>query len=247
MFESLSGIQGNDAYINKNPSTVVKWASRMEIRITLQPSENSKIYVPYLYIDYVERRQTAFTTNPMGETYFETKYDYDTSNFWSVVEILFILTNIGIFFFWIVKMAVWVQYNPYRFSPQTYQIAVCVKGIVQLIDIWGYIMFYFVFIITGYWFIFFKLQDVAFVIMPSTKDYMKNYYPFEVIFGLVVTFRLISYIELIRKQSNADIFFIDWVINIFSNFRKSRKQFWIEQRIKLDLKVFGEQFSLQMN
>ncbi len=47
--------------------------------------------------------------------------------------------------------------------------------------------------------------------MPEINfNYQLNYYPFYTLFTIMIIARFISYFSLIYRESNLDIFFIDW-------------------------------------
>lgn len=71
-------------------------------------------------------------------------------------------------------------------------------------------MFWIIFFISGYWFITYKLQANAYLLLPSVDSIDFSYMVFDIIFGIVLAFRLISIILKIIEQSNLDIFLIDW-------------------------------------
>lgn len=60
------------------------------------------------------------------------------------------------------------------------------KAIVFLIGTWGFMFFWFLYGICGYWFIFYKMQYDVYILMPSLDDYEENYIEFDIIFGLVL-------------------------------------------------------------
>lgn len=71
-------------------------------------------------------------------------------------------------------------------------------------------MFWIIFFTSMYWFISFKLQANAYVLMPSVDDWAQSYKLFYIIFGIVLAFRFLCVIYKIVEQSSVDIFFIDW-------------------------------------
>ena len=66
-----------------------------------------------------------------------------------------------------------------------------VKSIMNLIDIFSSIFFWFLFALTGYWFIFFKLQERVYCFLPGLNTYISNYRPFDIMFGLVASSKLV--------------------------------------------------------
>jgi meckelin len=80
------------------------------------------------------------------------------------------------------------------------------------IDVFSSIFFWFLVILSGYWFVFFKLQERVYVLMPSiTSVTTDNYIAFNVVFGLVFGFKLLTIVyKIVFEQCSFDIFLVDW-------------------------------------
>ena len=79
-------------------------------------------------------------------------------------------------------------------------------------DVFSQIAFWFLVIMSGYWFIFFKLEQNVYVLLPSlSNDNTSNYLPFIAVFAIVFAFKLLIIIyKIIFEQSGFDIFLVDW-------------------------------------
>jgi hypothetical protein len=73
-----------------------------------------------------------------------------------------------------------------------------------------YTFFYFIMIFTGYWFVFYKMQSKATVLMPSETDFEGYYKTFNDFYITMFSLNLVYILLLIRHQTSADIYFIDW-------------------------------------
>ena len=135
----------------------------------------------------------------------------DTGNFWSTVTGLFIATNVIIGVITVFKVYIWTKHNSSLMNPESYCTNMIIAGVIILIRIWGDIMFFFLFFVTGYWFVFFKMQDNVFCLIPDPITLAYEYYPFRVVFALMATCQVLSIIDTIRKQTNVDIVVLDWV------------------------------------
>ena len=71
-------------------------------------------------------------------------------------------------------------------------------------------MFWIVFFTAGYWFITYKLQANAYILLPSVDDWETSYRIFDIIFGLILAFRFLAILMQIVEQSTVDIFILDW-------------------------------------
>lgn len=94
------------------------------------------------------------------------------------LEILFIILNIIIGVVVIGKLYIYTKLNPYKYIPENYYTNLFLKGIFFSFDVWSSLMFTYLFIVTCYWFIFYKLQDSVFIIMPPQSDFNDNYRTF---------------------------------------------------------------------
>ena len=64
---------------------------------------------------------------------------------------------------------------------------------------------------TGYWFIFFKLQERVYCFLPDMNSFYVNYQPYDILFGLVCSSKLVFVaFKIYFEQSSYDIFLIDW-------------------------------------
>lgn len=72
---------------------------------------------------------------------------------------VFIILNVGVACLTIVRMFVWSRYHPAYLSPNNYTVYVVLTLIYMILDSWALLFFWFLFFVTGYWFIVFKLQS----------------------------------------------------------------------------------------
>lgn len=79
-----------------------------------------------------------------------------------------------------------------------------------LFDVWSTIMFWVAFFSTAYWFVFYKLEKNAKLLLPSTHMLNYAYKFFNIFFYIILALKTIAVIMKILIQSNVDIFVIDW-------------------------------------
>lgn len=82
--------------------------------------------------------------------------------------------------------------------------------IVIAVRVLGDFLFYIVFLNCAYWFIFYKFQQKAYILIPNESLNSDQYSVFKIFVVLMFLFKIFSILMLIRKQVNADIFFIDF-------------------------------------
>jgi len=78
-----------------------------------------------------------------------------------------------------------------------------------LFDTWTTIFFWYMVGLAGYWFIFYKLENRAYVLLPL--GYWRPIYRnFDILFGLLASAKLIVIFLKMASQTSYDVFFIDW-------------------------------------
>jgi hypothetical protein len=85
---------------------------------------------------------------------------------------------------------------------------------LNLIDVWSFWMFYFLLVITGYWFLFTKSTSTVYTFISLNPSL---YIVFYVIFALMVVFRLSVVLITKNDKLNIQIFLINWETGKFKN------------------------------
>lgn len=63
-----------------------------------------------------------------------------------------------------------------------------------IVDVWSEIMFWIIFFTSAYWFVTYKLQANAHILLPSVDDWESSYKIFDIVFGFILALRLIAII-----------------------------------------------------
>lgn len=88
---------------------------------------------------------------------------------------------------------------------------VFIKIIFAMFSVFSSVFFWFLVIIAGYWFIFFKLQEHVYILLPQVNHSSTLYYYFDVLFGLVLATKVIHITcKIFFDQCGFDVFLIDW-------------------------------------
>ena len=147
------------------------------------------------------------TTTPIN---FVMDYYQDMSAFWKSILIAFIIFQVFIALVISFRLYYFLKQNPRSLLKDRFAKTLTFKLLYLLFDVWSGIMFWILFFTTAYWFITYKLQSNAYVLLPSLDDWSTSYMVFDVIFGIVLLFRFLALLFAIIEQSNVDIFLIDW-------------------------------------
>ena len=134
---------------------MVRWASAITFKVTLDPNSPEHIYQPYVVITYSEIKVGSV----QGSTPVTFKMDYyqDMSVFWRQVLIAFIIFQVIIAVIIAFRLYFFLQQNPRTLLNEKFTNILLFRFFYLLFDVWSGIMFWIIFFTSGYWFITFKL------------------------------------------------------------------------------------------
>jgi Meckelin (Transmembrane protein 67) len=117
----------------------------------------------------------------------------------------------------VIKMYVWVKYNPQTFDPTNYCSKVSLRFIILVIETYAFGMFFFLMFSVGYLFIFFKFQTKVYTFFPDLADDPIKYWLYRIFFWTDIVC-LMSYLLIqIYEQSSVDFYIVDWEKQKISN------------------------------
>lgn len=67
-----------------------------------------------------------------------------------------------------------------------------VKVMINSIDLFSKFFFWYIFAVSGWEFIFFKLQDRVYTFLPPMSQYNEYYKQYDVLFGIVAATKLVA-------------------------------------------------------
>jgi len=193
---------------------VVRWAKAMQLRIALQSNqgdtpvdESLRMYPPQLIIEYEQMVGSTVPTREVEggseeeklryqKVSFRSTYTRDSTFYWYITMVLFVVLAVLIVVQFFVKAAVHNQTS----SLKPLEIGIDLLGCI------GNFFFVFLLGMSGYWFIFFKLQTSVKVLI-LTQDPHKDYI---VLVSITVVCKVLQVALLVYKQCTVRIFFIDW-------------------------------------
>ncbi|EAR83121.2 meckelin (macronuclear) [Tetrahymena thermophila SB210] len=200
----------NSNYLNQDalPQTFFV-ATNMQMNIKIQTS-NNQINMPVLIITYqtIQQSDLPKTLNIS----FVAKYQQDSSQFTNAAYPIFYVFAALTGIIWIFKFNIWSKYNPQsqNVSPETFFALWVTNGLHILIDIWADFSFYYLFFMTGYWFVTYKLQETLYTLMinPTTESDLFN--AFKIFIIIQFSFKTASFMKFIYHQLQTDVLFLDW-------------------------------------
>jgi meckelin len=207
--DSISGLAGQGVFPGTQNTTVLRFAQSMTLNVGLLGDGSQRISLPYLTITYMERKATSIVNNPTSAIAFNTQYTMDTTSFWYNTKALFITCNIVVGIITLFRAYIWSKAHSQKSAQDMYISWTITETFILLIKTWGDIMFFFLLFLTGYWFIFFKMQNQVFCLIPSDQT-SSDYSGFKTVFGIMVGCQFVSILDMIRRQCNVDIILLDW-------------------------------------
>jgi len=158
IFDTVSGIKGAGAYLNKTTNTTaIRWVSTAKLVIELDPNNEEQIYVPYLELDYHTLMTSTLKTVSTTTVAFETLYTTNTDTFWIVILVIFIIINIIAVLLTVWKLYSWCVLYPIDGSGAGAVFYGILRLVFFIVESWTTLIFWFLFGACFYWFVFFKL------------------------------------------------------------------------------------------
>lgn len=184
-----------------------------EVKLFFEIAETgglTKIRRPFLWIEYGSKRSVDLDEKPRVTVSFKTSYTTDTSGFWTGAYIFFGCFQVGIILSIVLRMYIWYQNHPKNIIKSGFVSLMALQTVFVTLRTWGFTMFFFLLGCCFYWFAFFKLPTSSFKVMPSAAEKPEEYIPFYVMFFLSGICIVLSFCEIIWRQTKLDYFFIDW-------------------------------------
>mmetsp|Transcript_27775 Transcript_27775/g.37097 ORF Transcript_27775/g.37097 Transcript_27775/m.37097 type:complete len:232 (-) Transcript_27775:1292-1987(-) len=176
----------------------------------MDPSQQETIRKPLLEIDYREYQTSIVEPSDEVPAHFYFEYYETAAKFETDAEITVMVFNGVSLLIVAIRMFYWVKLNPPRFMARHFGMAFARKLLFFLCDVWSNIMFMVYFVLTMYWFIMYKMQANAHLLMPQRN---KDNSTYDLFFGFLITIivtKLVAVFLTVIEQTSADIFVMDW-------------------------------------
>jgi hypothetical protein len=188
----------------------------VSLKIMLDKQNIERIFPPYLEITY-EDKTADDILNAVEERYkemkFVTEYNMDTTSFWKGVKTTFNILIAVLCLTRFVFMVIYQQQDRLDTDRTANFNLTLVRSFTELMDMFSTMFFWFLVGVTGWLFIFFKLQERVYYLIPSLNEatFLSDYKPYQgLLTALVVTkFVSLAY-KIAYEQSAMDIYVIDW-------------------------------------
>ena len=171
-------------FINNRPPSYVRFISEAILYINTDYDSTilHRIIKPYVKLTYANRK--VGDTNTVGcrmEVSYSSRIDKFLQTAYWTFWVATSLSVVIVFF----KMLVWYQYHPSTFQPENFEIHFISRLIINLFTVWSFTIFWYMFIISAYWFIFFKWERYNFSFFPQASEQLDAYMNWRVIFWVM--------------------------------------------------------------
>eukprot|EP01135_Chromosphaera_perkinsii_P003399 Nk52_evm23s242 gene=Nk52_evmTU23s242 len=179
-------------------------ASSFRLRVTLKKGSDSsfdgEFELPAMIISYTDVASSAFLTATSVD--FKADYTMSMSDYNTNRMIAYLVVSVFAFFVFLLMLSAWRR----RTQEPSMNGSALIHTLVLLFSAYAGVLFLTLFGIGLYWLIFYKGQSTVSVLLPSSSDEGV----FLMVLIMVFAMKTLEVLELIRTQSNIDIFFIDW-------------------------------------
>lgn len=218
LYENVSAIEGEGEYVNPTqPPTYVRWLQEARLVYELDPNYDETMYVPYLHLFYYSIESSLVEDNYPYRTVTVTQWRMDGSNFRQTALGFLITTHVLVVIWAAWKTYKWFVLHPQNFEAANFLVYLIIRVFVEIIQAWSHFIFWFLFIITLVWFVFFKFEAAFYIALPDNYDWENNYRTFEIIFGCMLSLKILVVWYRVFEQCTTDIFFLDRERKVFDD------------------------------
>jgi hypothetical protein len=172
------------------------------------------IYPPYVELEYEEKTVADIKASAVArftEVEFIAENFMDPKGFWSLATSAF--WTLCVILALAVCLFVGISSKAERLTTDataSTQLA-AFRGITTSLSLFSSFFFWYLFAMCAWWFIFYKLQERVYCLLPPLGSFEDNYVQYEgMLIALTVCKALSIFYKIAFEQSVLDIFLIDW-------------------------------------
>lgn len=172
------------------------------------------IYPPYLEVEYQEKTVADIKASAVArftQVEFIAENFMDPAGFWSLATSAF--WTLCVILALAVCLFVGISSKAERLATDataSTQLA-AFRGITTALSLFSSFFFWYLFAMCSWWFIFYKLQERVYCLLPPLGSFEENYVQYEgMLIALTVCKALSIFYKITFEQSVLDIFLIDW-------------------------------------
>lgn len=215
--ETIGGIGELGGFAEGAMPSVVRYAKNITLKLELDTNQNQneKLFVPHLEIEYEDRKSSEVLKQDdmrITTVAFTSEYYMETSGFWSFANTFFTILIIAVAFLTMLQVFIRQRSDKLQVEAQSASMQFAlIRSITAAMDIFSNIFFWYLFAMCAWWFVFFKLQQRVYCLLPALGSDDVNYHQYDsmLIALTVLKFLSLAY-KIVFEQSSMDIFVIDW-------------------------------------
>lgn len=186
----------------------VRYAKKIVLQIQIQ-SEQTRLYPPKLTIEYATATKGSWPSEEEISSVFQVEYSMKTDKFWESIQIMIgFLCAFGVAIFGI-RLNNWQsrqRASDDGSAGSIFGLSLVLHAFMVASHTFVVLLFFFIFMICLYWFVFFKLQNEVYILLPPKDEFIF----FELSFRSLFWCQTIHMAYVIVKQCMSDIIFVDW-------------------------------------
>lgn len=217
LFDVVSGLSTGSTGL----PVVMRYASNIILEVSQVKGGVRNVYPPVLTLQYTEISPPAIGSSAAIAYYtVEGRFTSNLDSFFTVLFGFFIGCVVLTGLLFLLRYVNWNTRNSRNVITTVsstgiggFNSKVLIDLTVILFHSWVLVFFPFTVLVTWYGFVFFKLQSYPAILLPPMGNVFSMespYYSFTVMIHVLTFFQVTYVLFLVRKQSNADIFFLDW-------------------------------------
>lgn len=188
--DTISGIDAQGGYESGDKAPLyIRYAKSVKLRVQLDPNTEEHILMPLLYIDFEERPVNSINSDTTVLISYFVDFFEDVTSVTNDLIGIFVTANVIVAAIVIVRIYNWIKHNPTLILGAKFAQRLVLQICFFIIDEWSTMMFWLSFFINGYWFIMYKMQDNAYLLLPSTEEKDSFYSTFIVLFIITMSFK----------------------------------------------------------
>lgn len=150
------------------------------------------IFVPYLEIDYEEKQADAIFADEEAkykDVYFISEYTMGQEGFIRLRRSVFFVLLAIVTLVWIVRTGTYSATQ--KMTGRDGSFTLIVKSVMSLFEVFSTVYFWYLYAMTGCYFLFFKYQQRVYVLLPGL-EIQYNFEPYDGMLGTVALTKLLS-------------------------------------------------------
>jgi hypothetical protein len=136
------------------------------------------ILPPYLEIDYEEKKTEEVLNSDSGklaEISFVSEYFMQTTGFWQFASLFFWILMILMGIISVINLIIRARAERLEVDAVANTASMIITSLFSIIELFANLFFWYLFAMTGWWFVFFKLQERVYCFMPALDSFEENY------------------------------------------------------------------------